>query len=369
MKLSIIMDSYGNPYAGTESQVLKLVQGLVEKGWEVRFAVFRGSDYTRSGRFPVAVEDLGIGRIADPASWLKVFRYGRQLKSDGYHLVHCFFNDSSVICPPMMRLAGVAPIISRRDMGFWYTAGYQKMLRLTGRFVKAAVCNSQAVADMTRAAESLSAEKVHVIYNGYPDTGPEVAGSEHDAAGPAKESLVIGIVANLRPVKRIEDLIRAVALLVGSGHKVELRVVGGGNTAPYEALIAELGLQAQVHLLGSQAEPESFIRDFDIAVLCSESEGFSNAIIEYMRCGKPVVCTHTGGNPEIVNDGVNGYLVQVGNVEELANRLATLIEQPELRAEMGREGADRVRGRYSIDTMLAEHISLYQSLVPEVSAT
>jgi glycosyltransferase involved in cell wall biosynthesis len=367
MKLSIIMDSYGNPHAGTESQVLKLVQGLVEKGWDVRFAVFRSSDYLKSSRFPMAVDDLGIGRISDPANWLRVFRYGRQLRSEGFSLVHCFFNDSSVICPPMMRLAGLAPIISRRDMGFWYTGGYQKMLRLTGRFVKAAICNSRAVAEMTQNVEDLPAQKIHVIYNGYPETEHKKTGPKSDAAETSKDTLVIGIVANLRPIKRIEDLIRALDLLVESGHKVELRVVGGGEKAPYETLIAELGLQAHVHLLGSQAEPETFIENFDIAVLCSESEGFSNAIIEYMRCSKPVVCTRTGGNPEIVSDGLNGYLVQVGNVAELADKLATLIEHPELRETMGREGAASVRGRYSIETMLAEHIALYQSLAPEAS--
>ena len=367
MKLSIIIDRYGHPRAGTESQVLMLAQGLTAKGWEVRFGVLRGSDYTRSGRFPIAVDELGVGSISDPSNWIRVFRYGRRLKSEGFSLVHCFFNDSSVICPPMMWLAGLAPIISRRDMGFWYTGLYRKMLKLTGHFVKAAVCNSQAVAEITRMVESLPPQKVHVIYNGYADTRIEETGSEHNADGRVKESVVIGIVANLRPIKRIDDLIRAMGLLVDSGHKVELRVVGGGEKAPYEELIEDLGLQAHVHLLGSKADPETFIRGFDIAVLCSESEGFSNAIIEYMRCGKPVVCTRVGGNPEIVSDGVNGYLVEVGNVGELAERLKRLIEQPEVGEKMGREGAKLVKGRYSIEAMLNEHISLYRSLAPEVS--
>jgi glycosyltransferase involved in cell wall biosynthesis len=368
MKLSIIMDRYGNPNAGTESQVLKLVKGLVAKGWEVRFAVFRGSDYTRSGQFPVAVEDLRIGSISNPASWLRTFNYGRELKSEGFSLVHCFFNDSSVICPPMMSLAGLAPVISRRDMGFWYTAAYKTVLRQTGRFVKAAVCNSQAVAEITQKAESLPARKVHVIYNGYPDfVAPKRAVSESRDSSLMKHRVVIGIVANLRPIKRIEDLIRAFGLLVESGLNVELRVVGGGETATYETLINNLGLQAHVSLLGSQVDPESFINDFDIAVLCSESEGFSNAIIEYMRCGKPVVCTRSGGNPEIVSECENGYLVPVGDVQELSNRLAILIKQPDLREEMGRKAAARVKENYSIETMLLEHIALYQSVSPRAS--
>ncbi|MTI98599.1 MAG: glycosyltransferase [Marinobacter adhaerens] len=367
MKLSIIMDRYINPHAGTEGQVIKLVQGLLEKGWEVRFAVLRGSDYTRSGQFPVAVDELGIGSISNPANWLRTFQYGRQLKSEGFSLAHCFFNDASVICPPMMRLAGLPAIISRRDMGFWYTADYKRILRLTGRFVRAAVCNSQAVAEVTQKAENLPARKVHVIYNGYPDVVvPDEEVSDSRAFSSTKRCLVIGIVANLRPIKRIEDLIRALGLLVAAGYKLELRVVGAGEKAPYEALVTELNLQNCVNFIGGKADPDLFIRDFDIAVLCSESEGFSNAIIEYMRCGKPVVCTRTGGNPEIVTDGENGYLVPVGDVQELANKLEVLIEQPELREKMGRDGAAKVREHYSLETMLSQHVVLYQSIAPEV---
>lgn len=367
MKLSIIMDTYGNPFAGTESQVLKLVQGLVEAGWTVRFAVLRGSDYTRSGKFPVKVDELNIGSISHPRSWLRMHRYARSLKAEGFRVVHCFFNDTSVIGPPLLRSAGLRSIISRRDMGFWYTPAYQRMLRLTGRFVSAAICNSQAVAELTSHAENLPIQKVHVIYNGYPAAKGSLR-SNNNGADQNPQRIVIGIVANLRPIKRIEDLICTVGRLVEAGHSPELHVVGGGDQAPYKALIAELKLTSHVVFFGSQPDPEMFIRKFDIAVLCSESEGFSNAIIEYMRCGKPVVCTRAGGNSEIISDGVNGYLAEVGDVEDLTDKIALLIEQPDLRERMGREGASRIEKSYSIQRMLAEHTALYHALAPEAAS-
>ncbi|TBW51577.1 glycosyltransferase family 1 protein [Marinobacter halodurans] len=358
MKISIIMDQYNHPHAGTESQVLKLVRGLQDKGWDVRFAVLRGTDYSRSGHFPVPVEELGVGSLSHPASWWSVYRYARRLQAEGVGLVHVFFNDASVLCPPMMRLAGIQTIISRRDMGFWYSPLYLKALRLTGRWVSAAICNSQAVARVTGESENLPEDKLHVIYNGYPGIG-ETPEPSYAVAG----SVRVGIVANLRPIKRIDDLIRAAAKVVADGGDIRISVVGGGDSAPYEALARQLGMAERVEFHGSQPEPEHFIREFDIAVLCSESEGFSNAIIEYMRCGKPVICTRTGGNPEIVSDGDNGFLIEVGDVEALARHIATLTERPELRRKMGEAGKLKVTRQYSVDTMLAHHVALYEQLM------
>ncbi|KAA1175044.1 glycosyltransferase family 4 protein [Marinobacter salinexigens] len=359
MKLAIIMDQYNNPFAGTESQVLKLVEGLKAVGWDIRFAVFRETGFTRNGDFPVSVDHLGVGSISSPGSWLGVYRYAKTLKREGFGLAHVFFNDASVICPPMMRLAGLRTIISRRDMGFWYNTLYLRALGVTGRFVSAAVCNSQAVADITGKMEHLSPEKLHVIYNGYPDV--EAAPIE---SNPGKDPLkpIIGLVANLRPIKRIDDLLRACGLLRDRGYNFELTIAGGGNQESYRELAEDLNIGDKVTFLGGVSNPEEHIQQFDVAVLCSETEGFSNAIIEYMRAGKPVVCTRTGGNPEIVADGENGYLVPVGNVEALADAIGRLMDDPELRTKMGKAALATMAGKYSMANMIQQHIDLYARL-------
>lgn len=366
MKLSIVMDRYESPYAGTESQVLKLVEGLLARHWEIRFAVFRGTDYTRGGAFPVAVEDLNVTSLSSPMSWLRVYRYARKLRAEGFTVVHVFFNDASVICPPTMRAAGLKTLISRRDMGFWYNNLYLRILSLTGRCVSGVVCNSKAVAEVTNHLERVPPDKLHVIYNGYPDQPVASCKNSNRQSdhSPADSAVVIGIVANLRPIKRIGDLIEAIGLIHRAGHQVELRIVGGGNPEPYLRQIHRLGLENRVYLLGSQPNPEEHIQDFDIAVLCSETEGFSNAIIEYMRCGKPVICTRTGGNPEIIQDGVNGFLVPVGDIDALARRMIDLITDPDRRRAMGDAGIAQLTTRYSLDTMLSRHVALYREIEP-----
>ncbi|MAA66258.1 MAG: glycosyl transferase family 1 [Alteromonadaceae bacterium] len=367
MKLCILMDYYGGPHAGTESQVIKLVEALLAIGCDLSFAVLRHSDYTRTQQFPVPVECLEVDKLSNPLSWLSLYRFGRRLKAKGVCLAHVFFNDASVIAPPMLSLSGIKTIISRRDMGFWYTPLYRKALPLTGRCVDAAICNSEAVARITRDIEKLPQHRLHVIYNGYP---PLVGKAETlKAATRDTDVPVIGLVANLRPIKRIDDLIRAVAIVFASGIKLELQLVGGGDQAPYRALAKELGVEEQIIFVGSHPNPEEVIADFDIAVLCSESEGFSNAIIEYMRCSKPVICTRTGGNPEIVEHGQNGLLVDVGDVTGLADAIRQLISDPETAAAMGQYGAKKVAEDYSMEAMLEAHLRLYTLVCPQLDFT
>ncbi|QCF26297.1 glycosyltransferase [Hydrocarboniclastica marina] len=357
-RICILMDLYKNPWAGTESQVYKLTEMLQADGIEVRLAVLRNSDYVEEGDFPAPVDVLNIGSVASVASAWRMFRYGLELRKRGIQLVHIFFNDASVLAPPILWMLGIRTLISRRDMGFWYNDQYRKLLPWTGRYVSGAICNSEAVSDITAQVEKLSRDKVHVIYNGYPERVPGDPGRGLTRKNTG--SIVVGIVANLRPIKRISDLVDAVARASKSNPDLELHVVGDGDPQPYLQLADRLGAVERCVFWGSQPNPDDFIAGFDIAVLCSESEGFSNAIIEYMRNGKPVICTRTGGNPEIVEHGVNGYLVPVGDVKALADRILDLAGSASLRQQMGARGQEKVNREYSVDRMRERHLALYE---------
>jgi glycosyltransferase involved in cell wall biosynthesis len=102
---------------------------------------------------------------------------------------------------------------------------------------------------------------------------------------------------------------------------------------------------------------------FDVGLLCSDSEGFSNSLIEYQQAGLPVVCSETGGNPEIIEHGVNGFLYPVGDTDELSAQLVSLARAPELAMNMGRAGRLKVKQCYGLSRLLSEHEALYESLL------
>lgn len=364
VSIVILIDQYINPYAGTESQVYKLIMGLVGRGFSVRLGVLRDSEYIRSGKLPIPVDVIGVHSVRSPRSVYQLLSYARRMRNDGVDLVHGFFNDVSLIGPPIFWSVGIPFIISRRDMGFWYTKLHRVALPWTGFFAAGVVCNSKAVAQVTKRMERFPDHKVKVIYNGYPNVDTEIKSGSATAPGSDGHGpFVVGIVANIRPIKRIEDLIYASDALSEAGILFEIHVVGGGDSGLLELAAADMGLSERVRFWGQRENVHELIDGFDIAVLCSESEGFSNSIIEYMRCGKPVVCTDAGGNAEIVEHDLTGYLYPAGDYEELGRCLLELASSPEKIREMGHQGLNRVRKYYTLARMLDEHEALYDALI------
>jgi glycosyltransferase involved in cell wall biosynthesis len=111
--------------------------------------------------------------------------------------------------------------------------------------------------------------------------------------------------------------------------------------------------------------PAPYINRFTVAVLCSESEGFSNALIEYMQAGRPIICTDTGGNPELVQDATNGFVVPVGDVDMLADRLIKLLSDSALAQRLGEAAREAVRSTYSHTRMIHEQMACYDQLLSD----
>jgi glycosyltransferase involved in cell wall biosynthesis len=126
--------------------------------------------------------------------------------------------------------------------------------------------------------------------------------------------------------------------------------------------VRALNLESCVHFLGGVHDVIPVVKHFTVSVLCSETEGSSNAVIEYMGCGTPTVCTRVGGNPELIEDGQTGFLVDRYDVNALSDRMNVLLDKAGLRAWMGRR-ARLVARNFTIDRMADGHMRLYERLV------
>src|SRR5262249_6709143 len=130
-----------------------------------------------------------------------------------------------------------------------------------------------------------------------------------------------------------------------------------------ERQIQQLGLGKRVSLLGRVADVPGYLSRLDIAVLCSTSEGMSNAILEYMAAGKAVVATAVGANPELIEDGVTGLLIPPDDADALAEAVQTLVDEAELRTRLGSAAQEFVRQRFSRQRAVAGYQDLYYQLV------
>jgi glycosyltransferase involved in cell wall biosynthesis len=370
-KIMYLVDHYEAPQAGTEGQLLQLVQHLDRSRYEPSMTLLRGSEYIERNRFPCPVSVLGITKLASARAIVRMLSYAFFLRRENYRLVHCFFNDSALMAPPFLRLFGIRVLVSRRDMGFWYTPRNLALLRLVAPFVDRYVANSQAVKRQVQQREGVPGCKIAVIYNGY------AAGVESRGQSSASTVLqevpdgvpVVGIVANLRPIKRIDILMEAFAL--ASAKHPDARLVIVGDTSSHQAagtldelvsLACRLGIRERVIFTGRVDEPRTYIEKLTVAVLCSESEGFSNSIIEYMQAARPIVCTDTGGNPEVIQDGRSGFLVPVGDAGALADRLVRLLSDRGLAHRLGEAGCEAVRS-YTHTRMVSEQMACYDEVL------
>lgn len=176
---------------------------------------------------------------------------------------------------------------------------------------------------------------------------------------------VAAIVAALRPEKNHELFLEAAARVRLELPEARFLVIGDGERrAELEALAARLQLRGAVQFLGTQSNIPELLSLVDVLVLSSHMEANPVSILEALACGKPVVATRVGSVPESVKDGVNGYLVDPGNAEQLADRMVALLADRELAAGFGAAGRELVAGHWSLERM----VDGYQQLIAEIYA-
>ena len=172
---------------------------------------------------------------------------------------------------------------------------------------------------------------------------------------------MVAVIGNLWPVKGHRTLIEAVARLPAELRQVRFLCAGEGPEREYLAnRIAEFGLAEWVLQLGHRLDVPAILARATAACLCSSAEGLSNALMEAMAARLPIVATRVGGNPELIREGENGYLVPAGDAAALAGKLAALLAAPELAREMGARGRRRVETELSMERMAEGHGALYR---------
>ncbi len=373
MKVLFVLDEFPSPSAGgTEAQFWLLVSALKKDGHRVKVASLRPSGYLASHLKASEYEPLNISRLSSLFTIVKIVKFSIKVRLQGYRIAHLYLNDVSVVMPMILRLTGIRVIVSRRDLGFWYTRTLLKILRINARFVSKVVANCDAVKQAVVKAEGYPIKKVDVILNGCEKPSDSLACKGETLRtqfGIPQGAILIGMVANLRPLKRINDAIQAISLLPDCGHEVWLLVVGedrheSGRSVreSLETLAASLGVGGRVRFLGSLASSWEFLSQIDLFLSCSETEGLSNSIIEAMMMGVSVIGSKVGGTPELIDHGSTGYLYPVGDVEELRDLMAGLIKNPELRLSMGVEASLFAERCLSVNALRTRHLSLYSEV-------
>jgi glycosyltransferase involved in cell wall biosynthesis len=363
---------------GAERQMLALAERLPRDRFAVEFLALSGpgEDDERAAAIGIPVRIVGAPR--SPAETLpanvarvatRLTRYAKTVRRQRYDIVDAWLYPSDVFAALMAPLTGRPIVISgRRNVDPQDRFGpFERVIGLLSRkFTDAVVANSAAAASHAVAAHAVDPAKLRIIRNGVERMAspPPAERAELRAAlGIATDDVLVGCVANYRPVKRHELLIDAFGALVAEGHPVRLVLVGDGpERARMERQIAALGLKDRVRLHGSVPDPRSLYGTFDVVVQTSAREGLPNALLEGGAAGRAIVATDAGGTNEIVIDGRTGLLVPVEDVGALTRALRSVVSDSTLRDRLGGAARDHVETVFGMDRFVNEFATLYESL-------
>ncbi|MDE2027995.1 MAG: glycosyltransferase [Candidatus Omnitrophica bacterium] len=211
----------------------------------------------------------------------------------------------------------------------------------------------------------INPRKMVVIYNAVENNefnnGNEIRKIKEIVSGHNK---FVGIVGRLAFVKDHRTLLQAFKNVLLHHPDACLSIAGDGPLKDeLKQYVLDNGLNDKVFFLGFCQDVQGFLNLLNVFVLSSLNEGISLAILEAMSAAKPVVATRVGGNPEIVEDGVTGFLVASQSSQEMAEKISQLLDDPSLAKTMGEAGSMRAKDNFSINRMLEGYIAVYQEVL------
>lgn len=357
---------------GTERQLLNILPEIGGTPLEFVIYALRGG-----GSLNPAFLAAGI-RVVNPTHhsrrWLGLIRTAAHLiatlRAERPRIVHYFLPEAyvlgglcSFLAPPCIRL------MSRRSLNNYQQRwiGIRSVERFLHRRMDGILANSKAVlSDLQK--EGVSDNNSCVIYNGVAvarEIDEETKASKRAELGLEPDCIVLIMVANLIHYKGHADVFDALAkaykrlkgawtlLLVGGDHGIQ---------SDLEQHAVDVGIDAHIRWLGRQSDVQPFLAVADIALQASHEEGFSNAVLEAMAAGLPVVVTAVGGNVEAVVNGKTGIVVPPRGPSALAAAIIRMANNADLRRRMARAGQQQILRQFSIGRCADAHRRLYLGL-------
>lgn len=371
IRIGFVIDSIQTPAAGTEKQLLMLLDGLDKTRFSPFLICLRDSDWLNNQQFHFPVVIYNLRKILSLSLIKYLRRFIRFIRDEKLDIVHTFFADSNIFGAIGARLAGCKVIISsRRNIGNWHNRRNVSILRLLRRWITHYLANSEAAAKITAEVEKVAPDRITVIYNGlqlhkYQSLPSDMRSKQRREWNAANDETLVGVVANLRDVKNIDSLISTAARLDKEFSSLKYVVVGEGpDRAKLQNLINSLGLTKKFHLVGRYVNVVPCLAAFDIAVLCSSFESLSNSLIEYMAAGLPIVASNVGGNGEAISHNETGLLYPIDDENGLENALRTLLMDQSLATKLSEGAKKSASQRFSSEAYVKNHQDYYTNVAP-----
>ncbi|MBS0581169.1 MAG: glycosyltransferase [Proteobacteria bacterium] len=370
----LFLIDYFHRTGGTEQHLAQLIRGLAKLGFRSTLVAFdMGENRLLEGlrREGVPVIHLPVGREYVPNALRQAVRLARLIRTHRYHIVQTYHQKADTYGALIAWCAGARHLISsKRDTGELRKPLHIFLNRRLRGLFEAFIMTAERVRTAVVQRDGLPPARVTTIHNGVdaqrfavPTAGERQAARARLGFG--ADDFVVGMVAGFRPEKNHEVFFAGLVQAAPAIPTLRVLAVGAGELLDsYRHKLAASALADRVTFAGDVADVVPYLWAMDVGCLTPGSnEGFSNAVIEQMATGLPMIVTDVGGNAEAVADGVNGAVIAPRDAAALARALQRIHADAPARAAMGAASRRRVEESFSIEQMCAAHARLYRSLL------
>lgn len=366
--MKILQVSSAQTLGGGERHLADLANGLARRGHDV-YAVLRPKSPLLNELNELRKENVTTLPLRNSLDAKSARDLARLVRKSEIQIVHAHMARDYPLAAYATRMNPRSTLIVTRHVLFQLSRLHRITLAKASRIIAV----SQAVAAQLKADAVASSEKICVVLNGIDAASFQEARQRFNRAdflnawNLPDDCLLVGTVGELTPLKGQEEFLRAATQVLRQHPNAYFIIAGidhsrgNENRIHIEQLIEELNLSPRVRLAGWLENLAQLYCALDVFVSASHTESFGLVLAEAMAGGTTVVATETEGAREIIQPGVTGLLVPIGDVDELANNIAALLADKNERVRMGTAAQQSATTRFSVERMIAETETIYRT--------
>lgn len=361
----------GGDTGGAKTHIISLLKGLNEL-IDAKVVCFIEDTFYEDAK--ASGIDIKVYKQKSRSDMSVVNRLADIIVDDGYDIIHCHGARANFIAMFLKRKINKPMITTiHSDYNLDFKGNLYKRLVYTSLNKFALRCFDYYIAISDSFKEMLikrgfNTKNIFVAYNGIDlESKPQITSKQEFLQRyNIKENgkTIVGIIARLDLVKDHETFIKAADIVLKERNDVIFLIAGDGNEEKrLRELVIEFSIEDSVYFLGYVKDNFSFFNAIDINTLTSVSESFPYVILEGAKMNKPIISTKVGGVSKLVRDGCSGYLIDVGDYNDLSNKIITLVDNKELVETMGKNLYDNVKENFSYSSMAKTHIEIYNKII------
>lgn len=362
MKTLLVIANAG--FSGAEKQLLMIAEGLSKKDFDVTVCNLEGYGLFYEEFNKTSLNKLVVIKRRHKFDLIRFFNFGYHLSKTKYDIVISFgyvSNNLTRIYKALNPFLGFIHIAGERGRDIKTKNLFNLIDSYLSTYSDVIVSNSKIQKDKLIRVENIKPPLIKVINNGFELSNLKNINlvNFQEQFGIPKVNKVVCSIGNLSKHKNIPMFLNVAEKIISSRNDVSFIYIGDGpKLKKYKEEVKKRGIDSNLLFLGRRNDVLSILAQSDIFILTSSWEGMPNVLIEAMFSKLPVVCTSVDGAREIITNQINGFLVELDNIDEMIDKIYFLLDNEESSLKVGESGYNLAKSLFNSETMVDSYIQL-----------